>query len=42
VRLIEAGEYRPLVADVYSLPEMKAAQEAFAAKKHVGKLVLKV
>lgn len=37
---IERGEIRPLVAAAYPLTEIVAAQEAFLAKRHVGKMVL--
>jgi NADPH:quinone reductase-like Zn-dependent oxidoreductase len=37
---IERGEIRPLVAATYPLAEIHAAQEAFLAKRHVGKIVL--
>jgi NADPH:quinone reductase-like Zn-dependent oxidoreductase len=40
VTRIEAGEYRPRVAGIYPLQDIAAAQEAFASKQHVGKLVL--
>ncbi len=40
VRYIEAGEIRPLLAGTFPLQELKAAQEAFLAKKHVGNLVI--
>jgi NADPH:quinone reductase-like Zn-dependent oxidoreductase len=40
VRYIEHGEIRPLVAATYPLAEIHAAQEAFLAKRHVGKIVL--
>ncbi len=37
---IERGEVRPLIAGVWPLAELVAAQEAFMAKRHVGKLVV--
>jgi NADPH:quinone reductase-like Zn-dependent oxidoreductase len=37
---IERGEIRPLVAGVYPLAELAAAQEAFGEKRHIGKLVV--
>jgi NADPH:quinone reductase-like Zn-dependent oxidoreductase len=40
VRYIERGEIRPLVAAIYPLAAIHAAQEAFLAKRHVGKIVL--
>lgn len=38
VRYIEAGEIRPVVAETYPLRELRAAQEAFLAKSHMGKI----
>lgn len=40
VAYIAAGEVRPVVAATYPLAEIVAAQQAFLAKRHVGKLVL--
>ena len=40
VSYIERGEIRPVVACVYPLPDIVAAQEAFLIKRHVGKIVL--
>ena len=37
---IERGEIRPLVARTYPLAELAAAQRDFAARRHVGKLVV--
>ncbi|MEO0423962.1 MAG: alcohol dehydrogenase family protein [Pseudomonadota bacterium] len=42
VAQIEAGRIAPLVAEVFPLEEIAAAQTAFAAKRHVGKLVIDV
>jgi NADPH:quinone reductase-like Zn-dependent oxidoreductase len=42
VRYIEAGEVRPVVAEVYPLRELRAAQEAFLRKAHVGKIGIQV
>jgi NADPH:quinone reductase-like Zn-dependent oxidoreductase len=42
VRRIERGEIRPLVAQTFPLREIAAAQDAFTAKGHVGKIVLEV
>lgn len=39
---IERSEIKPLVAEVFSLHEITAAQDAFAAKGYTGKIVLKV
>ncbi len=40
VEYIERGQIRPLVSATYELRELAAAQLAFAAKSHVGKIVL--
>lgn len=40
VGYIERGEIRPLVAEVFPLAEIVAAQEAFLRKAHVGNFVL--
>ena len=42
VGYIEAGEIRPLVADIYRLRDLRAAQQAFLAKSHVGKIGIRV
>lgn len=42
VRRIERGEVRPLVAAVYQLEDIVAAQELFLTKGHTGKIVLQV
>lgn len=42
VRRIEAGEARPVVAEVFPLREIAAAQARFAEGRHVGKIVLRV
>ena len=42
VSYIERGEVRPVVGGTYPLEEIHAAQEAFAAKRHVGSLVITV
>ncbi len=39
---IERGEIKPAIASVYPLHDMVAAQQAFLAKQHVGKIVLKI
>lgn len=39
---IEAGEIRPLVAETYPLADLRAAQEAFLLKSHVGKIGIQV
>ncbi|GAA3537795.1 alcohol dehydrogenase family protein [Zobellella aerophila] len=40
VGYIERGEIRPLIAKIYPLGQIVAAQEDFMAKKFIGKLVL--
>jgi NADPH:quinone reductase-like Zn-dependent oxidoreductase len=40
IAYIERGEIKPLVAAIYPLAEIVAAQEAFLTKRHVGKIVL--
>lgn len=42
VKRIEDGQVRPLVAETYPLKEIVAAQSAFEAKGHTGKIVLSV
>ncbi|PPB79823.1 NADPH:quinone reductase-like Zn-dependent oxidoreductase [Albidovulum inexpectatum] len=42
VRWIESGQVRPLLARSYSLRDIRDAQEAFASKRHVGKIGLKI
>ena len=42
VGYIDRGEVRPVVGGSYPLEEIHAAQEAFAAKRHVGSLVITV
>ncbi|WP_458792329.1 alcohol dehydrogenase family protein [Yoonia sp. MH D7] len=37
---IERGEIAPLVAETYPLREISTAQDAFAKKEHIGKIVL--
>ncbi|BDD12621.1 alcohol dehydrogenase (plasmid) [Fulvitalea axinellae] len=39
---IESGNIKPLVSNIFSLEEIVDAQKAFLAKKHIGKIVLKV
>lgn len=39
---VEAGKLRPAVATTYALRDLKDAQEAFAAKNHVGKIAIDV
>ena len=40
IRRIEAGEVSPLVANTFSLPQVREAQKQFATKEHIGKLVI--
>jgi NADPH:quinone reductase-like Zn-dependent oxidoreductase len=40
VGYIESGEIRPLLAGEYSINDIKKAQEAFLAKKHIGNYVI--
>lgn len=42
VRWIESGRVKPLLARCYSLREIRDAQEAFASKRHVGKIGLRI
>lgn len=42
VGYIEAGEIRPVVAETYPLKDLRAAQEAFLTKSHVGKIGITV
>ena len=42
IERIESGQIRPLVAATYPLSKIGAAQAAFQAKTHVGKIVLHV
>ncbi len=42
VGYIEAGDIRPVIAMTYPLRELRAAQEAFLSKQHVGKIGIDV
>ncbi|WP_342170891.1 zinc-binding dehydrogenase [Hoeflea halophila] len=42
VRYIEKGEIRPLLAATYPLEQLRAAQEKFLAKSHIGKIGITV
>ena len=42
VQYIEQKEIQPVVSKVFSLADMRAAQEAFLSKTYVGKLVIRV
>ncbi|MEX1660456.1 alcohol dehydrogenase family protein [Thioclava sp. 15-R06ZXC-3] len=39
---IEAGEIRPVIAETYPLNELRAAQEAFLGKSHIGKIGIQI
>ena len=39
---IERNEIKPLVAQIYSLKQIKKAQEVFLSKKFIGKIVLRI
>ena len=38
VGYIERGEIRPVLAETYRLRDLRAAQEAFLEKSHMGKI----
>lgn len=40
IRAITRGDIKPLVAEIFPLAEIVAAQSAFLSKRHVGKIVL--
>mgnify|MGYP000243511030 CR=1 FL=1 len=40
VGFIENGDIRPLLAAEFSINDIRKAQEAFLAKKHIGNLVV--
>ena len=42
VGYIERGEIRPVLAEIYKLPDLRAAQEAFLEKTHLGKIGIEV
>jgi NADPH:quinone reductase-like Zn-dependent oxidoreductase len=42
VSYIEAGEIHPMVAETYPLQDLRAAQEAFLEKSHMGKIGIAV
>ncbi|MCV6638723.1 alcohol dehydrogenase family protein [Candidatus Albibeggiatoa sp. nov. NOAA] len=42
IKRIEAGDVSPLVAQTFSLKQMVEAQQQFAAKQHIGKLVIDI
>ncbi|MGJ8590883.1 MAG: hypothetical protein ACSHXW_22540 [Yoonia sp.] len=42
VSYIEVGEIHPVVAETYTLQDLRAAQEAFLEKSHMGKIGIAV
>ena len=42
IRHVEAGALKPVVDKVFPLAQLRQAQEAFAAKSHVGKIVIDI
>jgi len=42
VGYIEPGEIRPVLAEVYALNDLRAAQQAFLSKGHIGKVGIRV
>ena len=42
IRYVEADEIKPVIATTFPLREIRAAQEAFLTKKHIGKICLSV
>ena len=42
INYIEQGKLKPLVAKTFALSDIQQAQALFLAKKHIGKIVLKV
>lgn len=42
VGYIEKGEIRPVVGEIYSLVELRAAQQKFLRKEYVGKVVISI
>jgi NADPH:quinone reductase-like Zn-dependent oxidoreductase len=42
VRWIESGKIKPLVAEVFDLKDIRAAQSAFLERSHIGKIGLKI
>ena len=39
---IAAGEIRPVIAETFALRDLKAAQEAFLTKSHIGKIAIRI
>lgn len=42
VRRIEAGDIKPLVAQTFTLDQIREAQAQFETKVHIGKLVIAI
>ena len=42
ITMIESGALRPMLAATYPLAELRTAQEAFLAKRHVGNIVVTI
>lgn len=42
ISYIEKGEIRPLVSKIFSLKDIREAQEAFLSKQYLGKIVLNI
>lgn len=42
VGYIERGEIRPVLAETYTLRDLRAAQEAFLGKAHIGKIGIEI
>jgi len=39
---IEQGEVRPILPETYALRDLRAAQEAFLKKSHMGKIGIEI
>ena len=39
---VQSGKLRPAIAATFDLKDIHAAQDAFAAKTHVGKITLRI
>ncbi|MCJ7873951.1 alcohol dehydrogenase family protein [Phaeobacter sp. J2-8] len=42
IRYIEADEIQPMIAETFPLRDLRAAQEAFLAKTHLGKIGIRI
>ncbi|MDO6730968.1 alcohol dehydrogenase family protein [Marinovum sp. 2_MG-2023] len=42
IRYIEAGEIQPMIAETFPLRDLRAAQEAFLATTHLGKIGIRI